>query len=369
MNSGTPNSSPGSTGRRGRPAEPDQVVNRPDGEQRGATSEPYCALYAGTVRIFVAGATGAIGRQLVPLLVESGHSVTALTRAESKAAAIREAGAEAVVANVLDAHEITAAVLAQSPDVVVHELTAIPARIDPRRFAEAFVPTNRLRRDGTRNLLAAAVAAGSRRIVVQSIAQAYAPVGGWVKAEDDPLYLDAPSPFADIFQAIVDLETITLGSDAIEPVVLRYGNFYGPGTRFAADGSDAQLVREGRFPVAGGGPAHWSFIHVQDAAHATVQALDRGAPGIYNVVDDEPAPVADWLPVYAAALEAPSPRHVDPPRSDYGIHGMLLARGASNSKAKEQLGWSPLHASWREGFRADFASPRLGGIAGMASEA
>jgi nucleoside-diphosphate-sugar epimerase len=307
------------------------------------------------VRVFVAGATGAIGRQLVPLLVSSGHRVTGLTRTESKAAAIRDAGAEAVVADVFDAHELAAAVLAQSPDVVVHELTAIPARIDPRRFAEEFAPTNRVRREGTRNLLAAATAAGSRRIIVQSIAQAYAPLGGWVKAEDDPLYSDAPAPFADTFQAVIDLEAIALGSEGIEPVVLRYGNLYGPGTRFAADGSDAELVREGRFPIAGGGPAHWSFIHVQDAARATVQALDRGTPGIYNVVDDEPAPVADWLPAYAAALDAPPPGHVDPPRSDYAIHGMLLARGASNSKAKQQLGWKPLRASWREGFRADLA--------------
>jgi nucleoside-diphosphate-sugar epimerase len=281
--------------------------------------------------------------------------VTGLTRAEAKTAAIRQTGAEAVVANVLDAEEIASVVVAHSPDVVVHELTAIPARIDPRRFAEEFAPTNRLRREGTRNLLAAAVAAGSRRIIVQSIAQAYAPVGGWVKVEDDPLYRDAPPVFADTFEAIIDLEAVTLAAERIEPVVLRYGNFYGPGTRFAVDSSDAELVRDGRFPIAGRGPAHWSFIHVQDAARATVRALDHGAPGVYNVVDDDPAPVADWLPAYAAALEAPPPPHVDPPRREYGIYGMLLARGACNTKAKKQLGWSPLRASWREGFRTDLA--------------
>ena len=146
-----------------------------------------------------------------------------------------------------------------------------------------------------------------------------------------------------------------LGADGIESIVLRYGNFYGPGTQFGADGSDADLVRQQRFPIAGGGPAHWSFIHVEDAARATLQALEHGAPGIYNIVDDEPAAVAEWLPAYAAALGAPPPLQVDPPRSDYGLHGMMLARGASNAKAKRQLNWTPSYASWRDGFTAGLA--------------
>jgi nucleoside-diphosphate-sugar epimerase len=307
------------------------------------------------MRVFVAGATGAIGRQIVPMLVRAGRDVTGLARSASTAKTIRAMGGEVALADALDAPGLNAAVRAAAPEVVVHELTAIPPRVDPRRFAEEFEPTNRLRREGTRNLIQAAVAAGATRFIAQSIAQAYEPTGDWVKTEDDPLYRDAPPVFCDIFRAIIDLETAVLAADRVESIVLRYGNFYGPGTRFAADGSDAELVRQQRFPIAGGGPAHWSFIHVEDAARATVQALEHGEPGIYNVVDDEPAPVADWLPAYAAALGAPPPPQTEAPRSDYGIHGMLLARGASNTKAKTRLGWSPRYASWREGFTAELA--------------
>lgn len=305
------------------------------------------------MKIIVAGATGAIGRQLLPMLVESGHEVIGMTRSESKTSVIRESGAKPVVADALDAAAVEATVRAAEPEVVVHELTAIPAAVNPHRFAEEFAPTNRLRREGTRNLVAAALAAGARRIVAQSIAQAYAPVGGWVKTEDDPLYSDAPPVFRDTFQAIIDLEATVLGASGLETIVLRYGNFYGPGTTYAANGSNAELVRQQRFPIAGGGSAYWSFVHVGDAARATVLAVDRGESGVYNVVDDEPAAVADWLPVYAKALDAPQPPRTPPPRSPYGIHGMLLARGASNAKAKERLGWIPRHASWREGFAAD----------------
>ncbi len=307
------------------------------------------------MRVLVAGATGAIGRQLVPLLIRSGHDVSGVARSASKADVIRAMGAEALVADALDRPGIEAAVRAARPDAVVHELTAIPATVDARRFAEAFEPTNRLRRDGTRNLLAAAIAADVRRFVAQSIAQAYEPVGGWVKTEEDPLYADAPPVFRDIFGAIIDLETTVVSAHEIDAIALRYGNFYGPGTRSAADGSDAELVRRQRFPIAGGGPAHWSFIHVEDAARATVQALEQGKPGIYNIVDDEPAAVAAWLPAYAAALGAPPPTEVGAPRSDYAIHGMMLARGGSNAKAKKQLKWRPSYASWRDGFRAEFA--------------
>lgn len=308
------------------------------------------------MRIFVAGATGAIGRRLVPMLVDAGHDVVGMTRSASKCVGIREAGAEPVVADALDAAAVEAAVRAAEPEAVVHQLTAIPAAVDPRRFAEEFAPTNRLRREGTRNLVAAALASGARRLLVQSIAQAYAPVGGWVKTEDDPLYRDAPPVFRDTFRAVIDLETAVLGARGIEGVVLRYGNFYGPGTTYAADGSNAELVRRGGFPVAGEGPAHWSFIHVDDAATATVRALDQAEEGVYNVVDDEPAPVAEWLPVYAEALGAPEPPRTPAPRGSYGSFGMMLARGASNAKAKARFGWTPGYASWRDGFAADLTS-------------
>jgi nucleoside-diphosphate-sugar epimerase len=302
------------------------------------------------MRVLVAGATGAIGRCLVPLLVAGGHEVTAMVRSRGKVESVAAMGADAVVADALDGQAVLAAVAEASPEVVVHELTAIPPRVDPRRFAQEFEATNRLRRDGTRNL-AAAGAAGARRVVAQSISQAYQPVGGWVKTEDDPLYADAPPVFRDIFNAVIELEAIVLANHRLEPIVLRYGNFYGPGTRFGPDGSDAELVRQQRFPLAGGGPGYWSFIHVHDAAQATVQATERGEPGVYNIVDDEPAPIATWLPVYAQALRAPAPPQTGPPRGDYAIHGMLLSRGASNAKAKRMLAWTPRYASWREGFK------------------
>jgi nucleoside-diphosphate-sugar epimerase len=309
------------------------------------------------MRMIVAGASGAIGRQLVPLLVQAGHEVVGTTRSESKTSIIEEAGAEAIVVDVLDAVAVEAAVRATEPEVLVHELTAIPPVVNPSRFAEEFAPTNRLRREGTRNLVAAAMATGSRRIVAQSIAQAYAPVGDWIKAEHDPLYGDAPPVFQDTFHAVIDLETTVLGANGLEAIVLRYGNFYGPGTAYAADGSNAELVRRRMFPIAGGGSAHWSFIHVRDAARATAVAVSRGEPGVYNIVDDERAAVADWLPVYAAALGADEPPRTAPPRGAYGTYGMLLARGASNAKAKRLLGWAPRYASWRDGFAADFGPP------------
>jgi nucleoside-diphosphate-sugar epimerase len=287
------------------------------------------------------------------MLAEEGHAVVGLTRSQSKTGIIEAAGAEAIVADVLDAKALEAAVCAVQPEVVVHELTAIPAAVNPRRFAEEFAPTNRLRREGTRNLVAATLAAGSRRIVAQSIAQAYAPVGGWIKVELDPLYGDAPRVFRDTFRAVIDLEASVLGARGLEAIVLRYGNFYGPGTAYGRDGSNAQLVRQQMFPIAGEGSAHWSFIHVLDAARATVMAVSGGEPGVYNIVDDEPAAVADWLPVYAAALGAGEPPRTPPPRSPYGLYGMLHARGASNARAKRLLGWAPRYATWREGFPSD----------------
>jgi nucleoside-diphosphate-sugar epimerase len=307
------------------------------------------------MRIFIAGATGAIGRQLVPLLLAAGHEVSALVRTPDRGELIRALGAEPVLGDALDPASLEAAAREARPDAVVHQLTAIPSAIDPRRFAEAFAGTNRLRREGTRNLVAAARAAGAGRLLAQSIAQAYAPVGGWVKEEQDPLYAQAPEVFRDVFDAVIELERCALGAPELEPVVLRYANFYGPGTSYAIDGSNAELVRRELFPLAGEACAHWSFIHVADAARATVAALEHGSAGVYNVADDEPAAVRDWLPAYAAALGAPDPPHAPAPRGDYGTFGMLQARGASNARARAELGWAPRHASWREGFAASLA--------------
>lgn len=307
------------------------------------------------MRVFVAGATGAIGRRLVPMLVEAGHDVTGMTRSEDKLDALRAAGCEPVVCDALDAAAARDAVAAAAPDVVVHQLTAIPRAINPRRMADDFVPTNRLRREGTRHLLDAALAAGARRVVAQSVAFAYPPHGAWVKSEDDELYVDGPAPFDTAIGALHALETAVRGADGLEGVVLRYGYFYGPGTSYAADGSIARQVRARRFPIGGRGTGRWSFIHVDDAARATIAAVEGGPPGVYNVVDDEPAPVSEWLPVYAAALGAAPPRRLPAwlvrlVAGRFAAFGMTQARGASNARARGRLGWAPQWPSWRQGF-------------------
>jgi nucleoside-diphosphate-sugar epimerase len=310
------------------------------------------------MRVLVAGATGVIGRALVPKLVAAGHDVTGTTRSGGRAAEIEALGAEAVVCDALDPESVSTAVAQARPEAVVHELTSLPARLDPRRYETQLAATNRLRREGTRNLVDASQAAGVERLVAQSIAFAYEPTGDWVKGEDAPLALDAPPPMSDAVGAVAELERLVLEASGI---VLRYGFFYGPGTSFARDGYTAEMVAKRRFPVIGGGRGCWSFIHVDDAADATVAALERGRSGVYNIVDDEPAAVRDWLPLYAAALGAKPPgRFPAWVGRIFGgrvaVGGMTTQRGASNAKAKRELGWSPAHASWRDGFRETLAS-------------
>jgi 2-alkyl-3-oxoalkanoate reductase len=307
------------------------------------------------VRVFLAGATGVIGRQLVPLLVAGGHEVTGMTRSQDKLARLRAAGAEGVVADALDPDSMRGAVSAARPDAVIHELTALPQRIDPRKMARDFALNDRLRSEGTRILLDAAAAAGATRVIAQSIAFAYAPgPSGTLHAESDPLHLDAPEPFRRSVLALVELERAVLGAAG---VVLRYGYFYGPGSGISRAGSIGADVLRRRMPVVGGGAGVWSLVHVRDAAQATVRALTAGASGAYNVVDDEPAPVSAWLPALAEALGAPRPLRVPawlarPLAGSYGVATMTSAQGAANALAKRELGWSPAHASWREGFRS-----------------
>jgi nucleoside-diphosphate-sugar epimerase len=307
------------------------------------------------MRVFVAGASGAIGRPLVLRLVAAGHEVTGTTRSEERAEAIRAAGARAVVCDALDAEALRAAVREARPEVVVHELTALPHRFNPRD-KQMYAPTNRVRREGTRNLIAAAQVAGARRIVCQSIAFAYAPAERpEVKHEDAPLALEAPLPFGDSVRAIDEMERAVVGAAGLEGLVLRYGWFYGPGTYFAVDGSVARDVRRRRLPVIGKGIGLYSFVHVDDAASATVAAVERGAPGAYNVVDDEPAPQREWLPAYAEAVGAKKPLRVPVwiARLAMGKIAMLadVQAGASNAKAKRELSWEPRWPSWRQGFR------------------
>jgi nucleoside-diphosphate-sugar epimerase len=315
------------------------------------------------VRIFLAGGAGAIGRRLVPLLVRAGHDVTATTRSETKADSIRDAGAEPVVLDALDAAAVERAVVAARPEVVLHQLTAIPERIDPLKAAEQLAPTNRLRTEATRHLRDAAIRAGARRLIAQSIAFAHRPGGGGTpKTEDDPLYVDAPESFRSVIEAVAELEATTTASSDLEGVVLRYGLFYGPGTIYAPGGSFHEDVTRRRVPIVGDGDGVFSFVHVDDAAAATVAALDA-APGVYQIVDDDPAPVRDWLPVYAELLGVKAPYKVPTMLArlgagDYGIHIMTAQAGASNARAKSALGWTPRFSSWREGFREMLAGGR-----------
>ncbi len=306
------------------------------------------------MRIFVAGASGAVGRPLIRRLVAAGHQVTGMTRRESRADEVRAAGAEAAVCDVFDPPALSAAVAAAAPEVVVHELTSLPPDLDPTAKG-ALEANNRIRREGTRNLVAAAQGAGARRLVAQSIAFIYAPVGGWVKSETDPVMSPAGGELAGSVAATLELERQVLEAEAVEGLVLRYGFFYGPGTAYALDGHQASEVRRRRFPIVGRGDAVFSFVQVEDAAGATVAACERGAPGIYNVCDSDPAPVREWVPAYADAIGARRPLRVPKliARLIAGPDAVAFAttlRGASNRKALRELEWSPRYDSWRQGF-------------------
>jgi nucleoside-diphosphate-sugar epimerase len=304
------------------------------------------------MRVFVTGATGALGRHLVPGLVGAGHEVTATTRKPGKVAQLREAGAEPVVVDGLDREAVIAAVSAAAPEVIVHEMTALSNMGRLRKVDQECAATNELRTRGTDNLLAAAALAGTRRVVAQGHNFVYERSGGPLKTEEDPLDSRPVQSAARAMAAIryVD-ETVPL--TAPEGIVLRYGTFYGPG----ASDPLVDAVRKRQVPVIGGGTGIWSFIEITDAAAATLAAVDRGAPGVYNVVDSDPAPVAEWLPYLAEVAGARPPLRIPAwlgrlLAGEYVVAQMTIARGASNEKARKELGWEPRYASWREGFRA-----------------
>ena len=309
------------------------------------------------MRIFLAGATGAIGKQLVPRLVAAGHDVVGTTRSQSRQEAIRQMGATPVVMDALDADQVAEAVAKAQPEVIVHQLTAI-ASFDTRHFDRTFAATNRLRSAGTDHLLSAGHAVGVKRFIAQSYAAwPYARTGGPVKTEQDPLDPAPPSQMRESLEAIRHLEDAVTGADWTEGIVLRYGAFYGPGTSLAPGSEQLEMVRKRKFPVVGSGGGVWSFIHIADAADATLAAIEHGRRGIYNVVDDDPATVAEWLPALAHELGAPKPWHV--PRfvgrlaaGEAGAVMMTEIRGASNAKAKRELDWQPMHPSWRQGLAA-----------------
>ena len=309
------------------------------------------------MRVFVAGATGVIGKQLVPRLVAAGHEVHGMTRHESKQAMLSELGAVPVVADALDPAQVAEAVGRARPEVIVHQLTAIGA-VDPRHFDRDFALTNRLRTEGTDHLLSAGHAVGVRRFVAQSYgAWWYVRSGGPVKSEEDPLDPTPAREMRESWGAVRHLEKAVLGADWTEGIALRYGGFYGPGTSMAPGGELPEMIRKRKFPLVGDGGGVWSFIHVADAAEATVAAVEHGSRGVYNVVDDDPAPVAEWLPALAQEVGAKKPMRV--PRfigrlfaGEVGVVMMTDARGASNAKAKRELRWRPAHPSWRQGFLA-----------------
>jgi nucleoside-diphosphate-sugar epimerase len=310
---------------------------------------------ASRLNVFVAGASGVIGPPLIPMLHDAGHRVTALTRTKSKANALAQLGADPVVCDVFDEPRIRAAVASAAAEVIIHQLTALPRAINPRKVGDDLAATNRLRTEGTQNLIRAAQKADVRRVVAQSIAFAYAPGGRAIKSEEDPLYLDAPGPGALAVRAVKTLEETVLGADGIEGVVLRYGYWYGSGTAYAREGFFAERTRRRQLPIVGDGGGVFSFVHIDDVASATVAAL-QGIAGVFNVVDDDPAPVREWLPYYAQCLGAKPPRRVPEFLArliggDFAIYTMTEQPGASNERIKAALDWTPRFSSWRQGFR------------------
>jgi len=322
----------------------------PDPIGLGSTKEDL------SMRIFVAGATGAVGRELVPALVAAGHSVTGMTRTAVKAVAVKRLGAEPAVADGLDAPAVRAAVLSAKPDVVIDEMTDLAAVTDLRHFDRAFATTNQLRTEGTDFLLVAAREAGAKRFIAQSFCGwTYGSGGAPVKTEADALDPDPPQELRRTLQAIQHLEHAVTASTAPEGIVLRYGSFYGPDTGMLSSAMIDQLHHR-RVPLIGDGGGWWSFVHVEDAATATVAAIEHGKPGsIYNIVDDEPAQVREWLPVLSGILGAKPPYHVPAwlgrlLAGEHMVSMMTQVRAGSNAKARAELGWQPAYASWREGF-------------------
>ncbi len=315
------------------------------------------------MRVVVAGATGAVGTRLLPLLVSAGHDVTGLTRSPAKTEAIERAGARSAVADALDPAAVRAAMLEARPEVVVHEMTALRNALDLAHFDRAFAVTNRLRTEGLDHLLAAAKEVGARRVVAQSYCGwPYERTGGPVKTEEGPLDPAPPREFRHSLDAIRHLESAVTGATAFEGLVLRYGGFYGPGSG-VFDGPLLDQLRRRRVPLIGDGGGWWSFLHLDDAAAATALAVEKGAPGLYNIVDDEPAPVSVWLPALAAMIGAKPPWRIPRwlARIAAGEHMVILmteCRAGSNLKARRELGWAPAHPSWRQGFAEVLGSAR-----------
>jgi len=312
------------------------------------------------MKIFVAGATGVIGRRLVPLLVESGHDVVGMSRSSARAGSLEEYGARGVVADVFDGERLRRLLADEKPEIVIHELTDIAHELEPGHTIEQFAANRRIRIEGTRNLVEAARAAGARRLVAQSYAHVYAPRGSLVKAEWEALDLgpDVPDSRQLNVLAVRELERSVLQTPGIEGVALRYGTLYGPGSAYDDGGAVNTLVRRRHYPIAGSGAGATSFVHVDDAAAATVLALS-GPTGVFNICDDHPASLKEWLPFYARLVGAPPPRRIlalaeRVLRHEHLAYRSTMQRGAANAKARAQLGFAPAWATWRDGLRSEF---------------
>ncbi len=308
------------------------------------------------MKVLVTGGTGAIGKFLLPLLLENKHEVVALTRSVMKVPQLEDIGVSAVVVDPLDKQRLTAEVRRAGPDVIIHQLTALSSVGNFRKFDQEFALTNRFRTEVTDTLLAAARSIGTRRFIAQSYCGwPYAKKGGPVKTEEDPLDPKPPESFTKTLAAIRYLENKLSSTTFLEALALRYGMFYGPGTAIGRGGAILKMASKRRFPIIGGGGGVWSFIHILDAARATVAAISRGAPGIYNIVDDEPAKVATWLPALADAVDAKPPYRIPHWLGELtigkgGVTIMTQIRGCSNAKAKRELNWTPVYPTWRIGF-------------------
>jgi nucleoside-diphosphate-sugar epimerase len=307
------------------------------------------------VRIFVAGGTGAIGRPLVSTLATAGHDVTVFSRSEERVVAMGIPGIVAAVGDALDPDSLVRAVQAASPEVVINELTSLPRTANPLAIRRGFEQTVRLRNEASRTLVQAARRIGARRVIAQSIAFIYRP-GPGVRTESDPLWTGARGQIGRLAGSIATLESATLGDDALEGVVLRYGSFYGAGTYFAPGGLYATMVARRLLPVPGRGSGVFGFVHIDDAARATAAVLD-GPTGVFNVVDDVPAPTGEWMPMLARLLGAKAPRHISKTwaglfAGKFLVYLLCDQPAVSNHRARAEIGWSPAFPDWHDGLLA-----------------